>query len=299
MQIASRRRAAIALILLLLIAASGCLSSQQMAAVRKFSGATAGVGDFAASELPKMRGAVIEMNVQRLALTGNDPELPGLNDLQGDFEPEAIELRVKAARTLKTYGALLLSLATDSETDAIKKASDAFLASVASLQPDDQKLRSAEREALGAVVATAGGLLAEWKKSRIIKKTVADAGPQVLALCDLLAADFDAEHHTDLAAGYLAATEDLVAASGDIFLGTRDPELRQMSLAAFQMAMANRDQRELVFERASGALAKLRKAQQQLEEAMKSRQPAVADIESFVAQAQALYSAVKVLEQSS
>jgi len=273
---------------------TGCLSSAQLAAVRQFSAATTAVGDLATSEFVVLRNETISMNEARLTLPGIDPGEPDQTNLDESFDPEDVEARVRAAGVLKAYGELLLALATESQTEEIKKASDSLLANLSALPSADQKLDKEQQEALGTIVTSIGGLIVEFKRSKAIRTIVADTTPQIVHLCDLLARDFDPDGD-HLATGFLATTETLKERAFEALEAAQARDDKVASLAAYRAAQAGRDKRAMVLARASQSLRQLRKAQDQLKTAMDSRKPSVSDIKEFVATAKALHSAVQVL----
>jgi len=281
------------LIVLGALVGAGCMTNAQRSAVREFSVATAVLGDVASSEFVAMRKSTIEMNLVRLALDP-DPEPPGHSNLDGSFDIDAVEARVRAAETLKTYGELLLSLATDTQADEIRNASDRFVPSVAGLGPDDQKLTDERAQALGAIVNTIGGWVVEYKKARAMKRVIADASPQVRHLCGLLKRDFDPEG-VELATGFRQTADALeIAADDALDDGARRGE-HAAARGAYMLATENAARVETVWRRASVSSERLATAQSALEAAMLSRQPSLVEIKSFTREAQSLLAALKVL----
>lgn len=289
------RHAAVSVTLLLALTSVGCaLSGAHVDAVRKFSLSTATVGDIAASEFVTMRNSTIEMNVARLKL---DPSSsPAVGDLDEAFDVAAVEARVKAATVLKAYGELLLSLATDSQTEEIKKASDKFLSSVGSLPAGDRKLNDKQTEALGTIVTTIGGWIVEYKKAKAVRKIVGESSQQVAHLCTLLAADFDPAGQ-NLATGFQTTVNELRLVANDVLTGDIAAPIggKAQAIAGYRLAAENGERLQAVSQRASVAVKQLATAQQALVEALASKKPSLAAIKELAKQAKTLHGALKVL----
>ena len=145
----------------LLVPVIGCaVTNPQRAAVAQFAHASTEIGAFAAAQLPSLRQATIDMNLQGVALGGEAK----LSDLDEAFNPDQVATRVAAAHALASYGTLLQALMEDMQQEALALAADDFVTRFKRLSGtrlDDQQV-----EGLGRLVQTIGGWFVERKKSK-------------------------------------------------------------------------------------------------------------------------------------
>jgi hypothetical protein len=276
------------------VALSGCVTAAQNEAVRTFGTAASAVGGATASELVALREATIAMNVRRLELEGVQPEQPGPDDLDESFDPEAVELRVRAAGALQTYGDLLLVLIADSEREELARAADRLEQSIGNLPMADQRISQERLGALGDLVEGVGGILVERKKANALRQIVPEIDPQVAHLCELLAADLDPAA-LRLATGASVTAESLRVAADEALRSAPSRDERGAALAGLDLAAAQRTRNQTVLPRASQALKDLALAHAALSQAVTSGTYEMEDIRRFGKQARALLDALRVL----
>lgn len=290
------RRAVLACGFFMVLSSVGCaLSSPQVDAIRNFSLSTATVGEIAASEFVTMRNSTIEMNARRLKLEPpTDPK--EVRDLDRKFDVDAVQARVQAATTLKAYGELLLSLATHTEAEEMKKASDGFVSSVGALEAGDRKLNDQQLEALGTIVTTIGNWIVEHKKANAVRKIVKDSEDQVAHLCQLLGADFDPST-LQLSSDFAVTADDLRDAAGAVLQDEPNAPIqrRAQAVADYRLAEENSQRLDAISLRASKAVAKLTRAQGELITALESTEFSISEIKSLAKEAKTLHEAIKVL----
>ncbi len=282
--------------LLAIFIIGGCgLTAAQRNAIKRFSRATAAVGEVTSAELLQMREATVLMNVRRLEITGIEKDEPDHIDLDENFDIEDVEARVKAAKTLQNYGELLLSLVQDTQGKDLKKAADKFVESVRGLPSADRRLTPEKLDAIGEGVQAIGGIIVEGLKAQEIKRIVEGANEQVAHLCDLLAADFDRDQDGKLASQFVLTTERLLVRADRKFRESKGREERATTLAAFHLAQTKRE-RYTLLDRASQAVAQMKKANSELAESMKSDKPMLKDLKELSKKVKSLLDALKVLK---
>ena len=286
-----RCRARRAALLALAIVVCGCgLTTPQRAAVRSFSGATAALGEVTGREFVEMRDSTIAMNRQLLALPGDH----SVKTLEGQFTVEAVTVRVKATETIRTYGELLQALVDDTQERELQTAADNFAASVRGLPKVNRALKEEQIAALGKLVQAVGGLIVEAKKKAAIKQIVPDASAQIDVLCDLLAADFDADQ-PKLAAQYLLVANRLSTAADTAIKKGTDATGRADAAAAYELAETSRSRLDTLVKTASEAVTQLKAANRALADAVSSDQVTREDILNYVTTVQTLVETAKVL----
>jgi hypothetical protein len=276
---------------LLLLTASACgLTTTQRAAVRNFSQATSALGEATSGQFVQMRDQVIEMNTVRIGLAG--PRAQETN-LDGAFLFKDVMARTQAASTLQTYGDLLQGLVDDTQEQELQTASDKLVNSVRGLPGASKRLSDAQLNAIGKAVQQVGGLWIEYKKRKALKTIVPTAEPQIDALCDLLAADFDPDAN-NLASGYLNAASRLRTVSDTSVKSATNPETRVAAAAAYQLAEAARARRDVLAQAATAA-TQLKTANKDLGEAIESDQVTTDDLKGYAATVKTLVDTIKVL----
>jgi hypothetical protein len=114
----------------ILISMYGCaITNNQKKAVDNLGKASESLGMIISNELPMLRKDTIEMNMVSLELKGAvQPD-----NLDSNFDKEAIAIRIDAANALSNYGKLLLSLVRDDQTECIKNNSDELFSNISRL----------------------------------------------------------------------------------------------------------------------------------------------------------------------
>jgi hypothetical protein len=269
--------------------ALGCgLTEIQREAVTHFGNSATSLGGFAAGELPQLRDTAIAMNKADIAIGGSRK----IGDLERNVEADDVVRRVKAAEALRNYGTLLTSLATDTEADALKKASDDFVNSVKSVS--EKKLSDAQLEALGEIVRQIGSWVVEHKKANAIKAIVPTVQPDIDALCGLLADDLNPT------GGHLAQEVDAtiirVESDVDDALGGRATFAeRGVAIDAAGRAMEARARLAQVDAPAVAAFGTLKKGNDELVGTLQENALTLKDIEEVAQEAEAVTTAAKAL----
>lgn len=279
-----------AALLPLLLGAFGCgLTVAQQEAVRTFGRASTTVGEFATSELPRMRETTMALNTASVSIGGTaDP-----GDLDGPADPNTIPTRVLAAEALTSYGRLLLALVEETQAQELQKAADEFVASAEKASESD--LSDTQLQAAGKIVTAIGRRIVEYKKSRALKAIVSKYRPVIDELCDLLRLDF-LKTGLRLAQGLDVAVVRLQA-DADIALADRHTPKTQRAAAAeaLRMADAAGARLDIVYQDAVQSLDALKKANAQLVEALASDQLGIEDVKAFAKEAQELHASATAL----
>jgi hypothetical protein len=270
--------------------ASGCaLSSHQREATARFAVASRDVGDFAAREFTHMRAATIEMNVTNVAIGGTADKA----NLDEALDVDRVVARVKAARALTSYGALLWALVSETQEEELKRASDDFVDSVSSVS--GHRIGDSQLQGLGQFVQRIGAIWVEARKAEAVKRIVPAVAPDVDALCDLLIADLS-EASLHLGQGF-DATITRLRVDADIALA--DPSTRY---ADRLVAMRGQKQAEeasarlrIVSSQAVTTLQSLKLANAELDKAIRDDSLSVAEIQAVGMQIKSLKTALEVV----
>lgn len=270
-----------------LLSACGLTATQRDAA-GQFAKASANLGSFASDEFPKLRNAVIEMNMKNVALGVTSKG----KDLDGPFDVTRTTTRVKAAEHLSKYGQLLQALVQETQEQELKDASDAFVSSASNIP--GLTLNEKNAEAAGAIVQRIGGWFIELKKCRAVKKIVPDHQEDVDKIINLLIADFTVEGN-NLASGVesvamrLQGNAEPVWADPDASVSDRFFAIKGKRLAEQHLQRLN-----TVESKAVKALEQLKKANGTLVAALE-KDASFEDIKALGKQVNELADAVKVL----
>jgi hypothetical protein len=278
----------LALVPALALAACG-LTVAQRSAVGTFAGASAASGEFAASELPHMREADMNLNAARAVLRGKTD----LAKLAGAFTPEVIAVRVAAAEALQSYGRLLQALVEDTQQAQLAAASSHFVASFKNVA--GKSLSDGQYQALGTAVEAIGGFIVEHEKKEALLRIVPQVKPDVDRLCDLFIADFSG---TSLQLGQqLAADIDALTADLSIALAELPGSFSDRSFLVRTQLLVDR---EGVRARDNSVHAKdtftsLKQANAQLANVLENETASIEDIVALAKQVQAWANARQAL----
>jgi hypothetical protein len=285
----TRRRLASSLLAFTFGLAACGLTAAQRDAAQRFSHAATEVGTFAAAELPSMRETTMALNTASVSIgEGTDT-----GDLDGPFDADVLPARVLAAEALADYGRLLLALVEDTQAEELAAASDHFVASASKATGRD--LSDEQLQAAGKVVVFFGRRIVEHRKAQAIKRIVPKYKPVVDQLCNLLQADF-ATTKLHLAQGLDTAII-RVQADVDVALAeTHGAKSRRAAAAeALRLADQTRARIDVVYPNAVKSLDALKKANDQLEAALRDDRLGIDDIKAFAADAEELRASAKAL----
>jgi len=278
----------LALVPALALAACG-LTVAQRSAVGQFAGASAASGEFAASELPHMREAAINLDAASAVLRGRTD----LGKLAGPFTPEVIAVRVAAAEALQSYGRLLQALVEDTQQAQLAAASSHFVASFKNVA--GKSLSDGQYQALGTAVEVIGGFIVERKKKEALMQIVPQVKPDVDKLCDLFIADFSG---TGLQLGQqLAADIDALTADLSIALAELPRSFSDRSFVVQAQALVDREnaRAQANSAHAKDTFTRLKQANAQLANVLASETASIEDIVALAKQVQAWASARQAL----
>ena len=118
-------------LLIFIILISGCgLTGGQKAQVQTFSKATSAAIDATSGKIIDVRSSIIDIRKERIILGDLSTNQP--IDLDAALDPDKIAIIVAAMRLLKDYANALDALATNDQSEAIRKAVSNFSTSVES-----------------------------------------------------------------------------------------------------------------------------------------------------------------------
>ncbi|MCP4330811.1 MAG: hypothetical protein GY791_20675 [Alphaproteobacteria bacterium] len=171
----------------MVLALGACgLSVEQRDAVRQFSLASNSFGTVTAGVVEALPARVAQVNMYDLALTPDKDKI----DFDGPFNERDVAARVKAAKTIQEYGALLLALVDANEAATLQKAGGKFTASVRSLD-ENQVLSDDQLDSIGKIIVGIGGLWIDRQAAEALKQIVPATDPQIAKLGDLFAGEFN------------------------------------------------------------------------------------------------------------
>ena len=281
----------LALLCTVSLALSACgLSQNEKEAVAEFSRAATVMGEAASTQVVQSRDTFIELNTQYMALQPAE----NLRSVDGVMPPERVEIRVKAAKTVQTYGMLLLSLVQESQTQEIQSAGGAFTGSIRALDANSQVLSDQQLDAIGKLIVGIGGLWVEEQKADALKKIVPEAHPQIAKIGGLFAEEFS----TDVGAipSALDARARRVLLSAGSVLDEEDAAVSERSVAAqakaYALAVQQRANRTLPS--VSVAAEKMVKGHDQLVKSLESGEISLSDIKAFAKSVEDLVAAASV-----
>jgi len=268
----------------------GCgLSAVQRGAVTEFSRATATLGATTSAELLRMRAKTIDMNERRLRLGAPTADQPDHTDLDENFDPAVVLVRMQAAEAVQDFGVLLLALVEASEEKPLEEASDRFVQSVRRLGSENRRLSDEQLEAVGKAVQAVGGLIVEAKRARAVKEIVGSSREQVARLLELLEGDLDPGANR-LATQYLLTTERLLVAADGGLEGARP-----QAVEAMRLGMEERNRRDAVLAPAAQAVGRMRAAHARLAEVLEHDEVSLDDVRAFGASVRGLADAARML----
>jgi hypothetical protein len=278
------------LILYFALVLPGCaLTDRQTLAVTQFAESSRDLGAVAEGEFNHFRSATIEMNTTNAILGGR----ADIGNLDGDFDPDPVLQRVKAAKVLSTYGNLLLLLASDSQADELRLATSHFVNSLQSA--GGAGLDRAQLEGFGVLVQTFGNFWVEAKKAKAVKQIVKDAAPAVGTICNLLIADLSP---TALNQGQ-GFDETATRLSSDAALALKDPKIdqakRSIAIGGIQRADAERTYLHQISAKTVAGITTLKTAHTELLQVLENDQFSQNDLSKLGQEALALETAVQVL----
>lgn len=281
----------------------GCasLTPSQRMNIANFSNATVTLGDLVSEELLKMREATIQMNTYRINVVGEEPGLPGINDLDEKFDVEHVKVRIQAVEALKSYGQLLQALIETTPEDDLKKASDSFISSFNSLPGSIKKIDDQQAGMMGQAVYQLGKWLVNAKKAKIIQDVVTRSKDQVEHLCNLLRDEFDVSK-ARLLTQYKKTANVAVAAIKLALLETHEEYTDDQLREIYTEIQTHRQRVKLVGKNMSEAIENMRKANEALyrsvEEGGFPIEELVTDLSAYNSSVKELVDTMKILGQS-
>ena len=279
--LASAARFSALISLTLLLGACG-MNTEQRDAVAEFSRATARFGAMASNEIVETRQTVVDLNTYVLAL---DPaRLPRREELEGPFTAAAVESRVRAAETLRSYGELLAAIVRGDDDPRARTAAQRFNTSVKRLDRTTAKLNDDDLTAIGKAVAAIGGIALDEKRANALKEIVPKANPQVETLGKLFASEFDPERGP--IARRIDATAQLALQAADKTLDNRAASVadRHVAAEALRDSLAATRHANAVMPALSKAAEALVAAHERMVKALATDSLTLADVKAFAEQ---------------
>jgi len=222
------------------------VTPSQRTAITEFGETTASFGHIATSEFQHMRDAVVTMNVRRLALEGAEAS-SGPLDLDEQFDPDVVKIRVESARLLQVYGRMLVALSSGADNADIQDAANTFLARLRNLSVPSLGMTENQLGPLGKIVEGIGQEVVETQRYDALRQVVNQTREVVQSLCDLFIRDFDPSAG-GLATQYLNTTERLLPIARIEFFEGHTVSHRTAALEAYQYAVESRERRRSVIQ---------------------------------------------------
>lgn len=290
-----RRLVLIAGCLLLAASLSGCgLTSKQIVKTQSFGAATENIGKLGEEEFVNIRNGIIEMNKELVAID-NTKTASGLK-FDRPTSPEATATRVAATKALKSYGELLVKLATEDRTENLQKVANSLINNTTAALKKD--LSDERKGAINKIIVGLGSFWIEKKKADAAKEIIPAYEQPLNELADLLAEDFSLD---DGSLGYIKAYETtakrlnnasmrLVNAGDQYSVLERDRAVQALFLSASAMSRAKE-----ISKKASKAIGSLKKANAELVKVIKEKPYSTDDIKAYAKQIQELVNMFQVL----
>ena len=286
------RRVWLVAFLLLTSLLSGCaLTSAQRAAVNAFGGAAKEVGTTTSTQVLAMRASVIQMNTERLVMSGHSDIPDDTRTLDRTLNLTTVQTVIGATDALAAYGQALVALATNDESAKLKTSTDQLTGSLTSLPGG---LLSAEQAgAIAIAIQEVGGIFVEYKRKQAIETIVLKAGPAVNDLCDQLAKDFAPGAWVET---QLATTDKLLLArASSTFMDAKSLSDRRTALEGVKLADTSQKTRTDILPLVVKAATAAKAANTKLIAALATGQWSLEDVDAFVSSALRLRNAVIVL----
>jgi hypothetical protein len=293
--------------LLLLLSSCG-LTDRQRNAVRSFGQSAHALSQFTEAELPRMRHRLIEINSTMVRLVGEEDADLGAKDtvtgvailnLDGALNPETIKAALQAVQGLAGYAAALSAVVDyDSERD-LKEAADRLSQSIKGVEISGRALLEDEQaDALADTIRQLGGMFVERKRATVVRSIVATYRPLVPELVALLTKSFDPTSGSGgLAVEVSTRAKDLAVAAKAVMRRetSPDPERRERTRGAEELATENLRQQELLATHAAAAFARMASANDTMARVLENDEIGTDEIRAFYGAVVDLLANVEVL----
>jgi len=281
--------------LLLAVSISGCgLTSKQIVKTQSFGTATENIGKLGEEEFVNIRNGIIEMNKELIAIDNTKTA----SDLNFDrpTTPEATAARIAATKALKSYGELLVKLATEDRTENLQKVANSLVNNTAVALKKD--LSDEKKGAINKIIVGLGSFWVEKKKADAAKEIIPAYEKPVNDLADLLVEDFSLE---DGSLGYIKAYDTtarrlknasmrLVNAGSQYSVLERDRAVHALVLSEISISRASE-----ISKKASKVIGSLKKANTELVKLINEESYSTDDIKIYAKQIQELANMFQVL----
>lgn len=290
-----KRTLAIVGCLMLAASTSGCgLASKQIVKTQSFGTATESIGKLGEEEFVNIRNGIIEMNKELVSID-NTKTASDLN-FDGPTSPEATATRIAAAKALKSYGELLVQLATEDRTENLQKVVNSLVNNTTVALKRD--LSDEKKGAINKIIVSLGSFWVEKMKADAAREIIPAYEQPVNQLADLLAGDFSLD---DGSLGYIKAYDTtakrlknasmrLVNAGGKYSVLERDRAVHALVLSENAISRSNE-----ISKKASKAIGSLKKANAELVKVIKEEPYSTDDIKDYAKQIQELANMFQVL----
>ncbi|TDR49568.1 hypothetical protein DFP85_1332 [Halomonas ventosae] len=282
--------------LLFVVLLSGCgLTSKQIVQTQSFGSATENIGKLGEEEFVNIRNGIIEMNKELVAIDNTKTA----SDLKFDrpTSPEATATRIAATKALKSYGDLLVNLATEDRAEDLQKAANSLINNTTAALKKD--LSEEEKGAINKIIVGFGSFWIDNKKADAAKEIIPAYEESVNELADLLAEDFSLN---DGSLGYIKAYDTtakrlknasmrLVNAGDQYSVLERDHAVQALVLSERAISRANE-----ISKKAEKAIDSLKKANTELVKVIKEEPYSTDDIKAYAKKVQELVNMFQVLE---
>jgi ribosomal protein L17 len=281
----------------LLIAASltGCgLTSKQIIKAQSFGTATTYIGKLGEEEFVNIRNEIIEMNKELVSIDNTKTA----SDLVFDrpTSPEETATRIAAAKALRSYGELLVKLATEDRTENLEKVANSLINNTSAALKKD--LSDEKKGAINKIFVGLGSFWVEKKKADAVREIIPAYEQAVNELADMLTKDFSVD---DDALGYLKAYDTtakrlknasmrLVNAGDKYSVLERDRAVQGLVLSEKAITRANE-----ISKKTKEAISGLKKANIELVKVIKEEAYSTDDIKEYAKQIQELVNMYQVL----
>lgn len=281
----------------LLLAASitGCgLTAKQIVNTQSFGTATANIGKLGEDEFVNIRNGIIQMNKELVAIDNTKTA----SDLTFDkpTSAEATAIRVAATKALKSYGELLVELATKDRTENLQKAANSLIDNtVAALNKD---ISEESRGAINKLIVGLGSYWIDKKKADAAKEIIPAYEASVNELASLITEDFSLDDDSKgYIKGYEATAKRLKNASMRLVndgakysVLERDRAVQALVLSEGAISRATE-----ISKKGKAAIASLKKANAELSKIIKEDTYSTGDIKEYAKRLQELVNMYQVL----
>lgn len=296
---------------------TGCgLTYHQKQQVSQFATATESVSSSTQEQFKATRDKVLEIEKRRLIMRNIAP--PKNLDLDGGLSVSGITTLITTLKALGSYGDLLNKLASNDQSDAIKKAATEFLTQYEAankLQDDNYSLPEDKKNSFSSIISMTGSLYLEYEKKKHVKSIVNTYTPEISKLANLLTNDLTLKEDsicipkekrkdtTTIKTGvidhYCTSAKSLKQVSSSILKNSGHSFTeREFAYESYVLSLGAIEEVNLMSKKGAKAVAGLIKANNKLTEVIIRDKYTADDIKAYAQQVNDLKTLIKVLTKN-